>query len=106
LYAYLLLAADGTNPANQAIAGRAAAAGARVGTGLSFIEPELLELSDEVVRQYIEVEPRVEGLFDGSWRRPWANKPFVLSLETEATAGRPRRSHGSALHPVRTGQEL
>ena len=46
-YAMLLLSGDGTNPANQAIAGRAAAAMARVQAGLSFIEPEILELPTE-----------------------------------------------------------
>jgi oligoendopeptidase F len=84
LYAYLLLAADGTNPANQAIAGRATAAGARVGAGLSFIEPELLGLSGEVVKQYLEVEPGLRP-FRRLLEKTLANKPFVLSLETEAT---------------------
>ncbi len=82
LYASLLLASDGTNPTNQAIAGRAASAKAHVEAGLSFIEPEILGLPDGAVEQYIAAEPRLEP-FRRNLERITGNKPYVLSLETE-----------------------
>ena len=82
LYAGLLLASDGTNPANQAIAGRAAAAKARVEAGLSFIEPEILGLPDGTVEQYLAAEPRLEP-FRRNLEKIISNKPYVLSPETE-----------------------
>jgi oligoendopeptidase F len=82
LYASLLLASDGTNPANQAIAGRAAAAKARVEAGLSFIEAELLRLPDGAVEQWLATEPRLEA-FRRNLEKIVSNKPYVLSPETE-----------------------
>lgn len=82
LYASLLLASDGTNPANQAIAGRAAAAKARVEAGLSFIEAEILRLPDGAVAQWLATEPRLE-VFRRNLEKTISNKPYVLSPETE-----------------------
>ncbi len=81
-YAMLLLSGDGTNPANQAIAGRAAAAMARVQAGLSFIEPEILELPDGTIERYLAAEPGLQS-FRRNLETILGNKPYVLSREAE-----------------------
>jgi oligoendopeptidase F len=81
-YATLLLSGDGTNPANQAIAGRAAAAMARVQAGLSFIEPEILELPEGAIEQYLTAEPSLWP-FRRNLEKTLSNKPYVLSPEAE-----------------------
>ena len=83
LYAHLLLSCDGTNPENQAIAGRSAATGARVRAGLSFIEPEILRLPDGTIEQYLEAEPGLEP-FRRNLEKTISDKPHVLSMQTEA----------------------
>lgn len=82
LYAHLLIAADGTDPANQAAAGRAGAAAARAHAGLAFLEPEIVALPDGTVKRYIEEEPGLEPL-RRNLERILARKPHVLSPETE-----------------------
>ena len=81
-YATLRLSGDGTNPANQAIAGRAAAAMARVQAGLSFIEPEILALPDGTIAQYLTAEPGLRP-FKRNLKQILSNKPYVLSPEAE-----------------------
>ena len=83
LYAHLLLSGDGTNPDNQAIAGRSAATGARVRAGLSFIEPEILGLPDGTIEQYLAAEPGLKP-FRRDLEKIISDKPHVLSMQTEA----------------------
>jgi len=82
VYALLLLSEDGTNPRNQGIAERTAAAMARIQAGLSFIEPEILRLPDGTIKQCLREEP---GLlpFRRNLEMTLRNKPYVLSRETE-----------------------
>ena len=83
LYARLRLAEDGTAPANQAMAGRAAAAMARVEAAVAFMRPEILSLPDGTVQRYLSEEPRLEP-FRRHIERILADKPHVLSAQTEA----------------------
>ncbi|OPZ63554.1 MAG: Oligoendopeptidase F, plasmid [Firmicutes bacterium ADurb.Bin506] len=82
LYAHLLIATDGTDPANQAIAGRAHAAVARIRAGMAFLEPEIVALPAGTVEGYIAAEPGLEP-FRRYLMRILSNKPHVLSPETE-----------------------
>ena len=83
LYAHLRLAEDGTNPANQAMAGRVAAMYAKIGAALSFLQPEVLSLPDGTVERYLEEEPRLQP-FKRRLELVLADKPYVLTFETEA----------------------
>ncbi len=83
LYAYLRLAEDGSNPANQAMMGRSAAMQAQIGAALAFIEPEVLSLPAGTVERYLKEEPRLHP-FRRRLERILDDKPYVLTFETEA----------------------
>jgi oligoendopeptidase F len=55
-YAHLRNAQDGTNPAYQAASARAAALGARIDSGVAFVESEILALPEGVVAQFQAAE--------------------------------------------------
>lgn len=82
LYAYLLVAADGSDPTNQAAMGRAGATAARLGAAISFVEPEIASLPDGTVESYLSAEPRLAP-FRRRVERVLSNKPHLLSPETE-----------------------
>lgn len=82
LYAHMLIATDGTDPANQAAAGRAGAVAASAHAGLAFLEPEIVSLPDGTVQRYMAEEPRLEP-FRRNLERILADKPHLLSPETE-----------------------
>ncbi|MGV3465835.1 MAG: oligoendopeptidase F [Heyndrickxia sp.] len=62
-FASLRQSADGTNPVNQANAAHAASLAAKVSASMSFIDSEILSLSEETIKAYLEQE---EGLQDFS----------------------------------------
>jgi len=81
-YANLRVSADGSDPANQAAAARAASVGAQVSAALSFIPSELLALPEGTLERYLAEEPRLEA-----YRKYLTDladlKPHTLSPETE-----------------------
>jgi len=81
-YATLNQAADGTAPANQALAARAMALGARLQAETSFIRSEILALPEGTVERYLTEEPRLSE-YKRFLERILADKPYTLSPETE-----------------------
>ena len=81
-YATLNVAADGTNPEFQAMAGRAMGAMAELQAKTSFVQSEALSLPEGTLERYLEEEP---GLHPHRFTlRKWIEqKPHVLSSETE-----------------------
>jgi oligoendopeptidase F len=82
-YAFLRFSEDGSNPVNQGMMGRMASAQAKVGSAIAFIEPEILALPEGAVEQYLQGEPGL-GEFRRRLERILADRPYVLSQETEA----------------------
>ncbi|MGI6631544.1 MAG: oligoendopeptidase F [Bacillota bacterium] len=56
-YASLRLSADGTDPANQADAGRAGALAAKIGAETAFVRSEALGLPDGTLERYLQESP-------------------------------------------------
>lgn len=81
-YAYLRQSADGTDPANQAAAGRAAAMAAQFQAATTFLRSELLNLPQGTLEKYIQEE---HGLVDFArmLEKIVAEKPHILHPETE-----------------------
>ncbi|MFA9560118.1 oligoendopeptidase F [Evansella sp. AB-rgal1] len=81
-YANLKMSEDGTNPESQKNYAIVSSAITRINTALSFIESEILTLSDEEINKYFEQEPSLNN-----YRIPLndilAKKPYSLSPETE-----------------------
>lgn len=77
-YASLNNSADGTSPANQAMAGKASALATRIRTETTFIESEVLSLPDGTMERYLKEEPGLE--------------PFRLTIE-ELIESKPHRLH-------------
>ncbi len=81
-YASLLQSADGTSPANQAMAGRAGTLGARFQAETSFIRSETLALPEGTLERYLAEEPGL-GDFRRTLERMIEERPHTLSPETE-----------------------
>jgi oligoendopeptidase F len=81
-YASLSQAADGTSPANQAMAARAMSLGARLQSETSFIRSEILALPEGTVEGYLAREPGL-ARFRRFLERILADRPYTLSPETE-----------------------
>jgi len=81
-YASLNQSADGTSPANQAMAGRASSLGARIHAETSFIQSEALSLSEGTLQRYLAEEPGLEP-FRLTIERMIEEKPHLLNPETE-----------------------
>jgi len=81
-YASLNNSSDGTNPANQMMAGRAAALGSRIAAETSFIRSEALSLPDGTLQRYLQEEPGLEP-FRIVIERMIEQKPHRLNPETE-----------------------
>jgi len=77
-YASLNNSADGTSPANQAMAGKASALATRIRAETTFIESEVLSLPDGTMERYLKEEPGLE--------------PFRLTIE-ELIESKPHRLH-------------
>jgi oligoendopeptidase F len=60
VYASLNIATDGTNPAAQAVSGKAASLSASVQADTSFIQSEALGLPDGALDHYLQEEPGLE----------------------------------------------
>jgi oligoendopeptidase F len=81
-YASLQLSADGTSPDNQEKAARVSSLQAKVASELTFLESELLELPDDLVKTYLEdpaLKSYIKYISD-----ILETKPHRLSPETEA----------------------
>ncbi|NLA59860.1 MAG: oligoendopeptidase F [Firmicutes bacterium] len=81
-YASLNNSADGTSPANQAMAGRASALATRIRAETSFVESEALSLPEGTLERYLEEEPGLEP-FRLSIQKLIESKPHRLHPETE-----------------------
>lgn len=81
-YSELLSDQDTTNQANAIVLGRAQALITRYRAATSFVEPELLKLSDDKLNTFIEREPKLAG-----YRQYFHNlrrqQPHVRSPEVE-----------------------
>jgi oligoendopeptidase F len=81
-YASLHNSADGTSPANQAMAGRASALGTQIRAETSFIESEALSLPEGTLERYLREEPGLEP-FRLTIDKMIESKPHRLHPETE-----------------------
>lgn len=81
-YAQLNLSADGTATEYQMMAGRMAAAMAKLQAETSFIRSEALALPDGTLERYLQEEPRLAEFRRGI-EQMLAEKPHVLNPETE-----------------------
>ena len=81
-YAGLRNAADGTNPENQAATSRVAAVDAKVNSGISFVDTEILRLPEGTIARFLAQEPglapHATNLHDLLELRP-----HMLGAETE-----------------------
>ena len=76
---------DSGDPAAQAIAQRSGAVVARVQAALAFIEPEILGLSDETIRAWVEREPGL-ARYRFALEETARQRPHVRSAEVENVA--------------------
>jgi len=81
-YASLNQSADGTSPANQALAGRVASLQARVQAETSFIRAEVLALPDGALARFMAEEPGLTE-FRRLLQRMLDEKQHALQPETE-----------------------
>jgi oligoendopeptidase F len=81
-YASLLQSADGTDPVNQARAGRASAFMARVAAETSFVNSEVLALPEGTIERYMAAEPGLAD-FARTLQKMVDERPHMLSAETE-----------------------
>lgn len=81
-YASLRLSADGTDPANQAAAGKASALAAKVQAETSFIRSEALALPEGTLEKYLAEEQGLES-FRRMIERMIQEKPHLLHPQTE-----------------------
>jgi oligoendopeptidase F len=86
VYATMASAVDATDKQGAEINGRATSALARVGAAISFVEPELLNLGEPTLRQWIADDPRMtlyEQYVDDLFRK----QAHVRSAEVEELLG-------------------
>ncbi|MFD2760640.1 oligoendopeptidase F [Lentibacillus juripiscarius] len=83
-YANLKSSADGSDPQNQADSAKVASAMAAIGAKLSFVENELLQLSQDAIEQYLAEEPKLET-YRKMLQDVLEKKPFTLAPEIEET---------------------
>lgn len=93
-YANLRSSADGSDPNNQRDSAKVASALAGIATKLSFIESELLTLSDETIEQFLTKEPKLQ-----TYQKMLADiaekKPHTLAPEIEETLAAFGEVHGA-----------
>lgn len=83
-YANLQSSADGSNPENQRDSAKVSSALASIGAQLSFIKSELLTISSNTLKQFIEENPKLQTyqkMLDDILEK----KPYTLSPEIEET---------------------
>ncbi|EPZ48131.1 oligoendopeptidase F [Alicyclobacillus acidoterrestris] len=83
-FASLRQSEDGTNPVNQALAGKASAAMAEVHAALSFIEAEIAALDESTIQAWLQEESGL-GVYERALQKVLDFKPYRLSPETEST---------------------
>ncbi|GAQ19630.1 oligoendopeptidase F, plasmid [Oceanobacillus picturae] len=83
-YASLRASADGSDPDNQRDAAKVSATMASIGTKLSFIQSELLTLSDETITQFLQDEPALKT-YEKMLQDTLEKKPYTLAPEIEET---------------------
>ncbi|WP_235794062.1 oligoendopeptidase F [Virgibacillus salidurans] len=83
-YASLKSSADGTNPDNQRDSAKVSSALATINTKLSFIQSELLRLSDETIQQFLKEEPKLQ-IYQKALQDIAERKPYTLTPELEET---------------------
>ncbi|MUK90103.1 oligoendopeptidase F [Ornithinibacillus sp. L9] len=93
-YASLRSNADGSDPNNQRDSAKVSSAMASIGAKLSFVQSELLTLSEEQVESFLQEE---EGLV--TYKKMLADtleeKPYTLSPEIEETLAALSEVHGA-----------
>lgn len=83
VYAHLKNDQDTANTTYQALHSRAGSLMAKVGESVSWLEPEVLQLSDETIWSYFEEEPKLE-IYRHFVQQMVDNRAHVLSAEQEA----------------------
>lgn len=83
VYAHLKNDQDTTNTTYQALHSRAGSLMAKVGESVSWLEPEVLQLSDETIWSYFEEEPKLE-IYRHFVQQMVDNRAHVLSADQEA----------------------
>ncbi|SES70180.1 oligopeptidase F. Metallo peptidase. MEROPS family M03B [Oceanobacillus limi] len=93
-YASLRSSADGSDPNNQRDSAKVSSAMASIGAKLSFVQSELLTLSEEQVDQFLSEE---EGLvtYKKMLQDTLEDKPHTLSPEIEETLAALSEVHGA-----------
>ncbi len=81
-YASLNNSSDGTNPAFQAMAGKAGGLMASIQSQTSFIQSEALALPEGTLQKYLDEEPGLEP-FRVTIERMIESKPHLLQPESE-----------------------
>ncbi len=81
-YASLRNAADGTHPENQAATSRVAALDAKVQSGISFVDTEILRLPDGTIARFLAQEPLL-GPHATNLHDLLEIKPHMLGAEAE-----------------------
>ncbi|SHG95604.1 oligoendopeptidase F [Ornithinibacillus halophilus] len=93
-YASLRSSADGSDPNNQRDSARVSSAMASIGAKLSFVQSELLTLSNEQVEQYLEEEIGLVT-FKKMLEDTLEDKPYTLAPEIEETLAALSEVHGA-----------
>ncbi|XGA32405.1 oligoendopeptidase F [Virgibacillus sp. CBA3643] len=83
-YASLKSSADGTDPDNQRDSAKVSSALATISTKLSFVQSELLQLSDETIDQFLKEEPKLQT-YQKALQDIAEKKPYTLTPELEET---------------------
>ncbi|WP_029328989.1 oligoendopeptidase F [Lentibacillus jeotgali] len=83
-YANLKSSADGTDPQNQADSAKVSSVLAAIGAKLSFVETELLQLTNDIIDHFISEEPELE-IYRKMLEDVLEKKPFTLAPEIEET---------------------
>ncbi len=83
-YASLKINADGSDANNQRDAAKVSTALAKIGAELSFVESELLSLSDETIKQFLNEEQELQT-YEKMLTDILEKKPFTLAPEIEKT---------------------
>ena len=93
-YASLKLNADGSDANNQRDAARVSAVTAEISAELSFIESELLLLSADTIRQFLDEEQELQS-YEKMLTDLLEKKPFTLAPEIEKTLAALSEIHDS-----------
>ncbi|MBP1968998.1 oligoendopeptidase F [Virgibacillus natechei] len=93
-YATLKSSADGTDPDNQRDTAKVSSALASISAKLSFVQSELLRLSDEAIDQFLQEEPKLKT-FQKALHDIAEKKPYTLSPELEETLAALSEVHGA-----------